>query len=246
MSYPNKFLQTYELSTEIIKLISSTESYCYIVSPYIKLWPQLDRVLNIASKNNVFLTFIIRQEAKSDELVRKLNGEYGFEVFVIKDLHIKLYLNEKRCILSSMNLYDASQQNNLELGYEIGNSLSVKKELIEEYILLDKSTQHHKGKFEHERSQLLDLVKEAKEKLQHNGFCVVCQGEMESDFNPFSPWKVRCRNCYDMEENRYSAIKFCHYCGKEHEASRDKPFHYDCTQVLKKARKLTKPYVKHY
>ncbi len=134
--YKTNFLKTHELTTEIIKLIESTQSYCYIVSPYIKIWPQLERVLSMAASKKTFLTFVIREDKGSDKLIELLNGKYGFEVYVIADLHIKLYLNESSCLLSTMNLYDASQQKNLELGYFVSNAAEVKKKIIDDYISL--------------------------------------------------------------------------------------------------------------
>ncbi len=237
-----KFLKTYELTTEILNLISSTKSYCYIVSPYIKVWPQLERVLDIASKQETILTFIIRDDVKSSDLVQKLNGEYGFEVIVIKDLHIKLYLNEDKCLLSTMNLYDASQQNNLELGYYVGNSAEIKNSIIEKYILVDKTAVRYPGKFEDKRNKVLDKVSMAKKILEQQGYCVDCQKQIESDFNPYSPRKVRCRDCYYKSEESNANIKFCHFCGQTHDSKDMKPFHYDCVRKLKLYRLEIKNY----
>ncbi|MCG9881729.1 MAG: hypothetical protein MH472_14120 [Bacteroidia bacterium] len=236
------FLKTYELTTEILNLISSTDSYCYIVSPYVKIWPHLDRVLSIASKKEAIITFVIREDIKSNELIQKLNVEFGFEVIVIKNLHIKLYLNEDKCLFSTMNLYDSSKQNNLELGYYVNNPVDIKREIIEDYILADKTAIRYPGKFEAKRNQILDKVSAAKEILESQGFCVDCRKRILPDFNPYNPRKVRCRDCYFKTEFLNVEIKYCHYCGLEHNSTDRKPFHYDCTQDLKKYRSLVKDY----
>jgi hypothetical protein len=239
------FLKTYELSSSIVKMISETKSYCYIVSPYVKIWPQLDRVLSIASSNNAYLTFIIREDSKAKQLVQKLNEEYGFEIYVIKDLHIKLYLNESNCIISSMNLYDTSQHNNLEIGYEIGNSYEVKEEVIEGYILKDKSVVKYAGKFEQERKALLGEINKVKAVFHQSGYCISCKTSMDSDFNPYNPKIVRCKECYFKADDRFDLelkTSYCHYCGRTHSSTVNNPFHKDCLQTLKDYRKKIRDY----
>jgi hypothetical protein len=237
-----QFLKTYELTTEILNLISSTRSYCYIVSPYIKIWPQLDRILDIASKKETILTFIIREDNKSLDLVQKLNREYGFEVIVIKDLHIKLYLNEDNCLISTMNLYDASQQNNLELGYYVSNAVEVKKDIIENYILVDKSAVRHPGKFEAKRKEILDKVSAAKEILDQKGYCVDCNKRIDPDFNPWNARYIRCKDCYFKSTDLNDKIQFCHFCGQSHRSTGDQPFHQDCRTKIKDYRSEVKDY----
>ena len=236
------FFKTYELTTEILNLISSTKSYCYIVSPYIKIWPQLDRILDIASKQNTILTFIIREDIKSAELIQKLNKEYGFEVIIIKDLHIKLYLNENKCLLSTMNLYDASQHKNLELGYYVHNSKEIKKEIIEDYILADKTAVRHPGKFEDLRKELLNKVSEIKDILNEQGYCVDCQKSIDSNFNLYKPTYVRCKDCYYKPRRKNAKIKFCNFCGQTHDSTEIEPFHYECAQKLIKYNQEVKNY----
>jgi hypothetical protein len=236
------FLKTYELTTEILNLISSTKSYCYIVSPYIKIWPQLERVLEIASKQETILTFVIREDPKSSTLLKTLNHEYGFEVIVIKDLHIKLYLNEESCLLSTMNLYDASQQNNLELGYYFSNSAEIKKDIIENYILADKTAVRYSGKFEEKRKEVLKRVSEAKEVLSQLGYCVDCQIRINPDFNPWTPRVIRCRDCYFKSTDLNGQIQFCHFCGEAHNSTGDHPFHHSCRQKIKTFKMEVKNY----
>lgn len=226
------FLKTYELTTEILNLISSAESYCYIVSPYIKIWPQLNRILEIASEKRTILTFIIREDKASSNIIQRLNKELGFEVVVIKDLHIKLYLNEKKCLISSMNLYDASQQNNLELGCYFGNAIDIKKNILENYILSDKTAVTYKGKFEADRTAILKRVAEAQEVLKKDGYCVDCQKKMDLDFKPRIPYYVRCRDCYNKKDDRALSINFCHFCGKPNIMNGTSVLHEECEKKL--------------
>lgn len=237
-----RILKTYEISVEILNIINNTKEYCYIVSPYIKIWPQLDRVLNEASKNKVFLTFVIREDIKSKQLVDLLNKKYGFEVYVIKDLHIKLFLNEQKCLFSTMNLYDASQQNNLELGYFISNPLNIKNEIIEKYILGDKSAIQYKGSFEDDRKQKLESVEVNRENAKQYGYCVDCGKKIDLDYN-YNTRIIRCIECYIVSTNNQNTdINFCHYCGKKMKGLEFNPFHPDCSTKVGMIRKELRNY----
>lgn len=223
-----KFLKTIELSLEIIRIISEARSYCYIVSPYVKLWPQLERTLQRVSKDGLHLTFVIRQSSESDGLVKKLNVEFGFEVIVIRDIHIKLYLNERTCLLSTMNLYSASQSNNLELGYLVDDHRTAKNEILDKYILQDHTAVRHPGSFESGRVERETQLNEYNARLNGKGFCVDCSGQIDGDFNQYRPYVIRCKNCFDKCENRYDEIKYCHYCGQSHDSNGKYPLHEQC------------------
>jgi phosphatidylserine/phosphatidylglycerophosphate/cardiolipin synthase-like enzyme len=236
-----KFLKTPELSLAILQLIDEAAQYCYLVTPYVKLWPQLERSLHKASTRGLFLTFIIREDPKSPELVKKLNGELGFEVYVIKDIHIKLFLNEERCFIASMNLFDASQTKNLEIGYFLQDSKNIVKDIIQNYILNDFTATHYPGRFEASRTLALQTVDDAKKTMAQKGYCVDCREEIENDFNRYRPYYVRCSSCYYLSD-KDNPIKFCHYCGNPHESYANKPLHEECHDKLKELRTLLKGY----
>ena len=243
------FLKTHELSVEVIQLIAAAKEYCYLVTPYVKLWPQLERALEDASKRGLFLTFIIREDASNDRLIQKLNGDWGFEVVVVKDMHIKLYLNERKAMLSSMNLYDASQQRNLELGYASFQPKTMKEDIIENYILKDSSCVRWPGKFESVREGHYAKVLQAKQKLDKNGYCVSCQKEIQLDARP-NAYYVQCGSCYynlskantNLDEVVTSMVKFCHFCGEVHTPQNHNPFHDPCRSEVSDLWQLARYY----
>lgn len=241
------FLQTYELSVEVIQMIADANEYCYLVTPYVKLWPQLERALEDASRRELFLTFIIREDSSNNDIIRKLNGKWGFEVVVVKDMHIKLYLTEKKAMISSMNLYDASQHRNLELGYITHQAKMVKKDIIENYIMKDSSIVCWSGKFQNMRAVHLDKVVEAKKSLEKTGYCVSCQSEIQLDGRP-NAFYVQCRLCYfndpinnrAIEEEQSTKVSFCHFCGSKHEPQNKNPFHEHCRNTVHELWQLIK------
>ena len=59
-----------------------------------------------------------RESAKSNEQKEKLRS-LNIKMFIRENLHAKCYLNESTAIITSMNLYQHSQENNIELGVRI-------------------------------------------------------------------------------------------------------------------------------
>lgn len=118
------FLTGKKLSDEIYDTIFYTEKYLLILSPFI----QLDDYF----KNEVFKTHlnnaqvhIILGFGKNEQNVSKSFKMQDIEYFTqfpnitivyIPNLHAKYYGNEKKAIVTSMNLIDYSFKNNIEFG----------------------------------------------------------------------------------------------------------------------------------
>lgn len=126
------FLAGKELSDEIYDTIFYTEKYILILSPFI----QLDDYF----KNEVFKTHLNNSQVhiilgfgKNEQNISKSFKMQDIEYFTqfpnitivyIPNLHAKYYGNEKKAIVSSMNLIDYSFKNNIEFG------VSTEKKLI--------------------------------------------------------------------------------------------------------------------
>lgn len=118
-----KFFNTTELSSEIEKVINNANEFVYLISPYIKLSKGIKRTLDgLKSKPEVMLVVVFgKNEGDYFKSINKEDLDYlmefpNLEVRYEPDLHAKVYMNEYEIILSSMNLYDYSQQNNIEFG----------------------------------------------------------------------------------------------------------------------------------
>ncbi len=121
-------------------LIEESDEYVIIVSPYVKIskWYKLLKKLDNLNERNVPVDFLIRDERTNQTSFNELN-ELGIKFSAIKDLHCKLYLNEKYAIVSSMNLLLSSEINSLELAYktETVSELNELKEFCERYLNID-------------------------------------------------------------------------------------------------------------
>jgi hypothetical protein len=133
-----------------------------------------------------------------------------------KDLHAKCYLNEEEAIITSMNLYEASQKN-VEMGV-----LLTKKEDGEAYDNLWKEVK----RVIKNKPNLIFIQKKGTSKKE--GFCIRCKEKIKLDPNhpyclkDYKKWK-------SYEDKTYEEKKgVCHICGKPNKSSIKKPVCLDC------------------
>jgi len=111
-----KYLRTSAISASLEELIRDAREKLYIISPYLKLSDNIKELLNDKEKDKVDVRIIFgKQELIPSEMSFLQSFKY-VKLYFSKNLHAKCYLNEKKMIISSMNLYEFSQQNNREMG----------------------------------------------------------------------------------------------------------------------------------
>lgn len=119
----SKFIHGNELNNELTKLIKNAFESIVFISPYIKIHDRLkDELRNIKNKEgiNFILIFGKNKEKISKSLslneIEFLKQFPNLEIKYENRLHAKYYANEETSILTSMNLYDFSMNNNIEFG----------------------------------------------------------------------------------------------------------------------------------
>ena len=111
-----KYLRTSGITAGVEELIREARERLYIISPYLKLSDNIRELLNDKEREKAEVRIIFgKQELNPTEMSYLQNLKY-VRLYFSKNLHAKCYLNEKRMIISSMNLYEFSQQNNREMG----------------------------------------------------------------------------------------------------------------------------------
>ncbi|CAL2087093.1 phospholipase D family protein [Tenacibaculum sp. 190524A02b] len=111
-----KFLNTTGVSYHLEELIKNTEDRLILISPYLQFHKRIkDHLenLNIQKKD---IRIIYRENKLQVEESNWLESQIGIRTSLCNSLHAKCYLNEKEAIVTSMNLYSFSQQNNDEMG----------------------------------------------------------------------------------------------------------------------------------
>ena len=131
-----KFLETQTISSELLKLIKEAKDKIILISPYLRVNPQIQERLKTKSLSGTMSEIVMiygKTELKSSEL-EWMKTIKDLKVIEKVNLHAKCYLNEDKAIICSMNLHDYSQQNNIEMGLMITKEQDkdAYNELIEE------------------------------------------------------------------------------------------------------------------
>ncbi|WP_430467896.1 hypothetical protein [Winogradskyella ouciana] len=126
-----RLIKPKQISGEIMTLLDEADKEVIIISPYIKVseWNKLLNTFKNLQNRKVDLKIFYREnESQTFNEVKKL----GIKAYPIKNLHCKIYLNEKQGVVSSMNLYKYSDENSLDIAYKTENKLEF-DELLDFY-----------------------------------------------------------------------------------------------------------------
>lgn len=118
-----KFVKGNGLNAEIELIFDQAEVQLTIISPFIKLHKRFKDSLNSKTGNprlEVVLVFGKNETNKSKSLSSE-DFEFfkqfaNVKIYYEPRLHAKYYANQTSAVLSSMNLYEYSQNNNIEFG----------------------------------------------------------------------------------------------------------------------------------
>lgn len=239
-----EFLSTNGASNAIELLVKNSKQRLYLISPYLQINPLLRSLLQ--QLDNKISTIDIRIVSRTDKInaddMNFLNNLKNVKIFALDNLHAKCYLNEDTAIITSLNLYQFSQQTNVEMGIKIDKSRDPEVyEAIYDQVetILSESKTYQINVVEKIKSE--PVKKEAiKPRENHKtpqtstneGYCIRCGNKM-----PANPSRPLCSNCYPIWA-KYSdpdyPEKFCHICGKESKQSYAKPVCYSCYKKINK------------
>lgn len=119
----SKFLTGKELEDAVYDIIWEAERTLLIVSPFIKLDEYFKKLFD-KHENNPRIHFLIVFGKNENEVKRSLSkADFDYfkkflnvSIIYVPNLHAKYYGNEKKGIITSINLYDYSFKNNIEFG----------------------------------------------------------------------------------------------------------------------------------
>jgi phosphatidylserine/phosphatidylglycerophosphate/cardiolipin synthase-like enzyme len=232
------FLKTNELSVEIENLISDTKDRLYLISPYFAMSPMLKRAIQRLDSTNAQIYVICRKEEKLTinpgdlEFLQQLRFK---NILALEFLHAKCYMNERKAIVTSLNLLDISQQRNWEMGFIIDNEIDAPifdkiKKYVDDILIESRPLQYELKKIEKEIPIKSDIKESQKKTIP--GFCIHCGTQIV-----FSQKKPLCLKCYHQlgkEYNRESPERFCLACGKKSYQTFEKPICQTCEKKLSK------------
>ena len=119
----SKFITGLELEETISKIIWETKKTLLIVSPFIKLDDYFKKLFDNHLNNPEIHILIVfgKNENNISRSLSKNDFEYfknflNISIIYVSNLHAKYYGNEKKGVITSINLYDYSFKNNIEFG----------------------------------------------------------------------------------------------------------------------------------
>lgn len=114
-----KFLNTTGVSYHLEELIKTTKDRLILISPYLQLHKRVKDHLENLNIQKRDIRIIYRENKLQVEESNWLESQIGIRTSLCNSLHAKCYLNENEAIVTSMNLYSFSQQNNDEMGIHV-------------------------------------------------------------------------------------------------------------------------------
>jgi hypothetical protein len=118
-----KFLTGNELNSELEKIFERADRQIILISPFIKLHDRFISTLRTKKENHKLEIIIVFGKNEEDFSKSMKQDDFNFfkefpniQIRYERRLHAKYYANESSAILTSMNLYTYSQDNNIEAG----------------------------------------------------------------------------------------------------------------------------------
>jgi len=166
------FLTTRGVSSRLETLIAESKSFLILVSAYIHIPSGLVSEINAAIKRGVKVSIVFGKEPSlSPHRLDRLNEIYGdIKIYYCERLHAKAYLSDKDCIITSMNLIEYSENNNIEYGVGADSTTSIYIELKEKVNVLISESKNVKitnGK--------LSFTSATPVSKEPHGYCIRCR-----------------------------------------------------------------------
>lgn len=218
-----EFLDTQGVSYYLKKLINNATDKLYLVSPYLQLNNQLKLSLEDRHKFQIDIVVIYGKVSDINPDVSSwLQSMPGIKLLFHNDLHAKCYMNEKEAIITSMNLYMFSQQNNVEMGVYVSKEEDEKMyiDIATEVDRIKRGSEHRTisvKKVDEGGSTKIDPSVEArkpqKNKKKSTGFCI--RTGVEIPFNIERPLCYEAFKTWNVYGDPDYPEKFCHFSGEE-------------------------------
>ena len=241
-----KFSTTNGVSAAIDELVKNARKRLFLISPYLQISKNLRSLIKEADRQPLIdIKVICRKDSNwSPDDISFLQNLENAKLKSIEGLHAKIYLNESTAIITSMNLYLHSQQNNKEVGliFDAVEDKVMYDQIFQEVTRLIEDADKIQYKVTLEKEQPAaakpekgkekPFVKVASQQVSNKGYCIRCRAEIP--LNPDEPLCSKDLKSWSRWGKREYPEKYCHICGKESEQSVAKPVCIICYKKLHK------------
>ena len=229
-----EFLTRNGINLKLEEIIKSAEKQLWIISPFLKINPQIKELLEDKDRFKIDIRVIYGKNDLRPEEKKWLASMASIRTSFRNNLHAKCYLNEKEALLTSMNLYEYSQVNNDEMGMlvsreqepalydkifdESGRIMRMSEEIRETVATVNPSDEISEGP-----KPARDLANVEK---PQDGFCIRCKTTVQA--NPIQPYCKGCFGSWNRFKNPDYEEKHCHTCGIAMTTTKNKPACLSC------------------
>ena len=110
------FLNTTGVSYALEELIRGADERLVLISPFLRVNQRIRDLLADKDRLKIDTRVVYGKSELSKEESEWLSSTPSIRTSYCANLHAKCYLNEKKALVTSMNLYEFSQVNNIEMG----------------------------------------------------------------------------------------------------------------------------------
>lgn len=227
-----EFISDGKIYAELRELLVEARETLVIVSPYLNPTDDHIRLLERATEN-IKVTIIFRKDRESEYrkapwFERLVNT--SISLGVIHRLHSKLYLNEQRAILTSMNFNSSSGENSFESGITVKSGHTLYRQ-ISSYIDTLQPQVEPISK-QRRRKPSFTTSRTPSRRQSPQGHCIRCATPIK--FDTSRPYCADDYREWARFENENYTDQFCHACGKPSEATMRRPVCRSCYGAQKR------------
>jgi phosphatidylserine/phosphatidylglycerophosphate/cardiolipin synthase-like enzyme len=219
-----KFLNTTGVSYHLEELIKGTKDRLILISPYLQFTERIKEHLSNLNIQKRDIRIVYRENKLQLEENNWLENQIGIRTSLCKNLHAKCYINENEAIITSMNLYEFSQQNNNEMGIwlskaqdadlynatleEVQRLLTISEEIR---VTVKKVTADTPPKTEKKNVEAKHTSNKASDKS--TGFCI--RTGVPVPFDIERPFSYEAYKKWNEYADRDYSEKYCHFSGED-------------------------------
>jgi phosphatidylserine/phosphatidylglycerophosphate/cardiolipin synthase-like enzyme len=196
-----QILTTKGLAASLEDIIRNSKGEVHLISYSFRISKTFLRHIRNALNNGIKVRIVFGKFIYDDTQL-DLESISNLEVYYCENLHAKVYANESRCIIGSMNFYEYSEINNIELGV-----LLTAKEDPEAF----RDALRHCSEIFAEAKRTGNTQKRPKDTLP-NGYCV--RTGVKIPLNLDRPYCDEAHQIWSQYENRDFAENYCHFTGE--------------------------------
>jgi hypothetical protein len=225
-----KFLNTTGVSYHLENIIKNANDRLVLISPFLKINNRIRELLEDKNRLKIDTRLIYGKSELQPDETDWLNSMKFIRTSYCDNLHAKCYINEDEALITSMNLYEFSQQNNNEMGIIVNREKESELyhsiyEETKRLIRVSDEVQISVKKVKKYSNNKSNNKKNSNNSIK-TGFCIRCKTKITLD--PLHPYCTKCYTSWKKYKDSNYSEKYCHICGKEMKTSLNKPSCYSC------------------